>query len=81
MHHEVALQGSRDLEQGVDARGPAARLQPRDGRLRRADEGGDVRLGEPPLAAPYGDLLGDLREEPAVLRSGDVLAQSLEGAT
>lgn len=78
---EVALEGSRDVEQSVDPRGTAARLEPRDGRLRRADEAGYVHLGEPALLPPQGDLFGDLREEPAVLGSGDALAESLERAS
>ena len=58
-------------------RGGSPRLEPGDRRLSRAAHFGELGLGEPQLSSAIRDLLGDLAEEPAVLRACGV-AQALD---
>ena len=57
---------------------PPAPLQPGDRGLRRPGEVRELLLREAERLAALGDLVGDLREEPAVLRVGDALAKALD---
>ena len=75
---EVAVERVRELQERVDARWAPARLEPGDRRLSRAAHLGEFGLGEPQLSAAIRDLLGDLAEEPAVLRACEALAQALD---
>ena len=51
----------------VDAGRPSARLEPRDRRLRRAGQLGQLLLRQAECLALLDDLLRDLREEPALV--------------
>ena len=75
---ELALERLGDPEQRVDPRRTAAALEPRDRRLRRAAELRELALREVLVEAASGDLVGDVREEPAAVAGDDPLVQPLE---
>src|SRR5436190_770837 len=75
---EVAVERRRDSEQRVDARRASSALEPRDRRLRRAAELGELLLREAHLRPARGDPLGDLREEPALIRVRELAPELLE---
>jgi hypothetical protein len=70
---QIAVERLGDAEQRVDARRPATALEPGDRRLRRVSELGELALRESPRAAPFGDTVGDLREEPSAVPRDDPL--------
>src|SRR5262245_48019987 len=67
LDREVAVERLRDTEQRVDARRPTTGLEPCDRRLSRPGQLGELLLREPERLPLVGDLLGDLREEPALV--------------
>jgi hypothetical protein len=77
LYHEVALQRLGNAEERVDARRAAPALETRDRRLRRPAKLGELALGKAHLAAPFGDAIGDLREEPATVARDDLLVEPL----
>src|SRR5438128_2747069 len=77
---EIALECIGDPEERVDPRGPASPLQPRDRRLGRADQLGELTLGQPSILPTLGDLVRHRGEEPATVGGADSLLQALECA-
>ncbi len=77
---QLAVERLGDPEQRVDPRRPAARLEPRDRRLRRPGQLGQLLLGEAEGLPLIGDLLRDAREEPALVGVdvGEPFAKPLE---
>jgi hypothetical protein len=78
LDRELAIERVCDALEGVDPGRAAAALEPRDRRLRRATELGELHLGEAELASPFGYLVGNLREEPTLLGAGEAFANSLD---
>ena len=77
---QLAVERLGDAEQRVDPRRPAAGLEPRDRRLRRRGQFGQLLLGEPAGFPLLGDLLRDAREEPALVGVdvGEPFAEAFE---
>ena len=75
---EIAVECVRELQERVDARRSSAGLEARDGRLGRPADARELGLREPELPAALGDLLGDLGEEPAVLRAREPLTEAFD---
>jgi hypothetical protein len=78
---QVAVEGVGNAKEGVDPGRTPAAFEPRDRGLRRADEIGELGLGEAPLLPSLSHLAGDLGEEPALLGAGKTGAQSLQRLT
>ena len=81
LDREVGVEGVGNPEKRVDPRRSSTAFQARDGGLRRADERGQVGLGQAARPPPAGDLSGDLREEPALFSPGEPGADPLDGST
>src|SRR5215208_2642902 len=76
---QVGVEGVGDPKKGVDPRRPPAAFEPRDRRLGRAHECGEIGLGQATLLPAICHLPGDLREQPALLGPGQARADSLHG--
>jgi hypothetical protein len=77
LDHELAVEGVREAQERVDPRRASAGFQPGNGRLCRPAELGQLRLRETASAALLGNVIGDLREEPAFLRMREAPADPL----
>src|SRR5688572_23772654 len=78
LDHEVAVECLGDPKQRVDPGRPPAVLEARDRGLRRPGQVRELLLREAELRAALGHSVGDLSEEPAVLRAGDAPAEAFE---
>ncbi len=78
---EVGVEGVRNAKKRVDPRRPPAALEPSDRRLGGAHERGEIGLREAPLLPAIRDLPGNLREQPALLGTGEPRADSFHGLT
>jgi hypothetical protein len=78
---QVGVEGVGNAKKRVDPRRPPAALEASDRRLGGAYELGEIGLGKTSFLPAIRDLPGDLREQPALLGTGQPRTNSLHGLT